>query len=203
MTTLGNYLFCSDTKLKTIVLPKNLKNISGQCFSGCSGLTSITLPANLQKIEYEAFRNCTGLTSITIPASVTIMENRAGSNDMLGNKGGVFSGCTKLSTVTFESGSQLTMISSFCFYGCTALKEITIPASVTTVGCYAFANSGVTKVTFATTSGWSGYKITANNQITATGFQNLGSATTMTVTTATTNATNFKGTYAAYVLKRG
>jgi hypothetical protein len=122
---------------------------------------------------------------------------------MLTLKRGVFNGCTALKKVTFAAGSQLTMISSFCFYGCKNLTEITIPASVTTVGCNAFEGSGVTKVTFENTSGWKGYQITANNQITSTGFQNLGSATTLTVTTPATNATNLTTTYKSYVWKRG
>ncbi len=204
LKTLGNNAVCSTPKLKSINLQDTkLETIGGQCFSNAAMLTSITLPTTLTYIGYEAFRNCTALTSITIPANVTTLENRNGSNDMLVNKGGVFAGCTKLASVTFASGSKLTLISSFCFYGCTALTEITIPASVTTIGCYAFEGSGVTKVTFANTSSWKAYQITSNSQIAKTGFQNLGSATTMTVTTITTNATNFKTTYKAYAWIRG
>ena len=199
LTKFGNYLFCG-APFTTIVLPKNLKNISGQCFSGCKNLTSVTLPANLEKIEYEAFQG-TPITSIVIPASVTIMENRANSNDMLSNKGGVFKGCTKLQSVVFESGSKLTQISSFCFYGCTALTQITIPESVTTIGCYAFEGSGITSVTFENSSGWNVYKITANSQIVTTGFQNLPAGTSVPATDI--NATALKSTYASYVWKRG
>ena len=203
LTDLGTYQFCGNTKMKSIVLPPNLTKINGQCFSGCTGLTSVTLPKNLVEIAYEAFHNCSSLASITIPASVTIMNNRSGSNDMLSLKRGVFSGCTSLKSVTFESGSKLEMISTWCFYGCTSLTEITIPASVTTIGCYAFANSGITKVTFENTSGWNGYKITANNQILSTGFQNLSTPVAMTIATPTENATKFKNDYAAYTLIRG
>ncbi len=202
LTTMGNYVFCG-APLKRMEFPAKLEAITGQSFSGCSKLAVVIIPEGVKRIQYEAFQGCTSLTEITIPSTITIMENRAGSNDMLGNKGGVFKNCTNLKKVTFAAGSQLTQISSFCFYGCTSLTEITIPASVTTIGCYAFEGSGVTKVTFENTSGWKGYQITANNQIIATGFQNLGSATTLTVTTPTTNATNFKTTYKAYVWKRG
>ena len=158
LSSMGNYVFCG-APLTSFYFPGTLKTITGQSFSGCTKLASITISEGVETIAYEAFSGCTALTEVHIPSTVKILENRAGSNDMLALKRGVFNGCTSLRKVTFAAGSQLTMISSFCFYGCKNLTEITIPASVTTVGCNAFEGTGVTKVTFENTSGWKGLRI--------------------------------------------
>ena len=45
--------------------------------------------------------------------------------------------CSSLTSVSFESGSQLTSIGSYAFYN-SGLTTITIPASVTSIGTQAF-----------------------------------------------------------------
>ena len=49
-----------------------------------------------------------------------------------------FAWCRALESVTFEKGSKLTTIGNKLFYACYALKSITIPASVETIGEYCF-----------------------------------------------------------------
>ena len=67
----------------------------------------------------------------------------------------MFWGCSSLTTVTFEKGSQLKTIGggSSSYYGafsyCTALTSIEIPASVETIGASAFKGcSSLATVTF-------------------------------------------------------
>ena len=64
--------------------------------------------------------------TINIPASVTTLNPS------------LFSGFTKLTKVTFEEGSKLTAIPESCFADCTALKEITLPDTVESIGYNAF-----------------------------------------------------------------
>ena len=57
-----------------------------------------------------------------------------------------FRSCTKLTTVTIQSG--VTSIGYSAFRGCTGLTEITIPDSVTSIGNYAFEGcTGLTEIT--------------------------------------------------------
>jgi len=64
-----------------------------------------------------------------------------------------------LTTVTFAPGSQLTSIGNEAFDSCINLASIEIPASVTSIGSYAFnSNTKLTSVTFAV-----GSKITSAN----------------------------------------
>ena len=66
--------------------------------------------------------------SITIPASVTTLNPSC------------FEGFTKLTKVIFEEGSKITEIPARCFADCTALKEITLPDTVESIGDEAFSN---------------------------------------------------------------
>lgn len=65
-------------------------------------------------------------TAVKIPAALTSIGN------------GAFANCKKLSSVVFADGSQLSGISASAFAGCSALADITLPASVKTIGNNAF-----------------------------------------------------------------
>ena len=54
---------------------------------------------------------------------------------------------TTLTSVTFAENSQLKTIGAYAFYYCTSLTSITIPASVTSIGSYAFYNCNLTGIT--------------------------------------------------------
>ena len=146
LVTIGESMFYQ-SKLKTVVIPANVTTIGGSAFENCSSLATVTFEkgSQLKTIAggyYGAFSDCKTLKAIEIPASVETIEASA------------FKGCSKLTTVTFEKGSQLKTIGgdgSFygAFYGCTALTAIEIPASVETIEASAFYGcSSLTTVTF-------------------------------------------------------
>ena len=69
-----------------------------------------------------------------------------------------FNNCTNLATVTFASGSQLTSIGSYAFLN-SGLTSITIPASVTSIGMQAFDGCS----NLATVSGCEGVTYVGSN----------------------------------------
>ena len=77
--------------LKSIVLPANLKQLSG--FSGCTMLESIILPEGLAKVGDSAFAGCTALSEVVIYGGVSEIS------------GSAFQGCHALSSVVYM-GSQ-------------------------------------------------------------------------------------------------
>ncbi len=97
-----------------------------------------TIPGTVQSIRTQAFQNCSGLTHVTIPASVK--SDGASSSYVPGLGYDAFSGCTGLTKVTFEKGSTLDGIAEGVFANCTALTEINLPESITSIGREAFEN---------------------------------------------------------------
>ena len=123
----------------------NLTALPAGTFQKLKNLKKVILPNTLISIGGHAFAE-SGLQSIEIPASVETIATAA------------FKGCTALTTVTFEKGSQLKTIeggysSSSAYYGafegCTSLTSIEIPASAETIGENAFNRcKALTTVTF-------------------------------------------------------
>ena len=121
-------------KLTTIVLPKTLKEIGDDAFSGCSSLTNITIPSSVTTIGWQAFSCCSSLTNVTIPNGVTTIRR------------GTFIGCSSLTDITIPG--SVTTIGDYAFSGCSSLTNITIPSSVTAIGDYAFSRcSSLTDIT--------------------------------------------------------
>ena len=104
-------------------------------FPSASG--NVTIPAGVTTIGNGAFNGCASLISITFPASVRSIE---GVDNFLFSSG-AFAGCDSLISVTFAEGSQLENIGNGTFYSCKSLTNITIPASVRSIGEGAFYNT--------------------------------------------------------------
>ena len=108
LKTIGNNAYYRCTSLTSIEIPASVETIEKKAFSDCSKLATVTFEKGSQlkiigggyssSYYYGAFLGCSSLTSIEIPASVETIEATA------------FKRCSKLTTVTFEKGSQLKII---------------------------------------------------------------------------------------------
>jgi len=90
--------------------------------------TPSTTPYGHKYVIYANTFQATGITSIVISNQVTSIGQRAFSN--LGS----------LLSVSFEDSSSLTEIDASAFYGCTSLREFSIPGGVTEIKKDTFAN---------------------------------------------------------------
>lgn len=72
---IGEAAFYRCLKLEKIVLPKNLKTISGSTFS-MSGLRQVNLPKNLERIKESAFAGCK-MEVIALPKKLEVIGNSA------------------------------------------------------------------------------------------------------------------------------
>lgn len=155
LVTLGDYAFWG-AELE-ITVPASVKTIGAYCFGGylkeaeswwdddipCYPNVTLTVEnSQLETIGDGAFRENTYVTNVEIPASVKTIGNYA------------FYECGELGAVTFAGTSVLESIGAFAFafdssYDASYdFTEITVPASVKTVGAYAFANTRLEAVTF-------------------------------------------------------
>jgi hypothetical protein len=83
-----------------------------------SDVTFISLSHLMKFMGTRAFCICDSLRSICIPGSVEFLGKEC------------FVACSSLTTLIFESGSQLTEIQEGVFSGCSSLNSICIPSAV-------------------------------------------------------------------------
>ena len=112
----------------SVTVASTVSDIAEGALAGCTTLTSINLAStSITEIPGSAFAGCTALKTVTLPSSCTSIGANA------------FAGCTALTTL---AASGVTDIGADAFRECTALASVA--SSATTLGDYAFAQSGVT-----------------------------------------------------------
>ena len=126
----GSGTFSDCHKLVSITIPASA-NLASSVFMGCSSLTTINGGANwVGSAEYMTFSGCSSLVNINIGGDI---------------KSGAFGDCVSLDNVVL--GNDVRNIQSFAFYGCTKLRTITIPSSVSSIGASPFPrNPNLTEI---------------------------------------------------------
>ena len=126
---IGEYAFFDCSSLKELDLPKSVKKISNEAFSGCNSLKELDL-GSVKEIGNFAFDGCSGLQKLDL-ASVERVGFCA------------FAGCSGLLKLDLASVNE---IERRAFEGCSSLTELTIPASVKSIGYGAFDGCSSVKV---------------------------------------------------------
>ena len=136
VTSVGQNAFLGCTALKSVTLPAGLQTLGVAAFSGCDALTRIELPASLQTIGTNAL-DAGGLTEIKVQTENTHFEAEGG---VLYNKGqtALLRYPPKKPGTTFAVPASVTTIGAYAFSECAALKSVTIPKKVETIGNFVF-----------------------------------------------------------------
>ena len=111
---------------------------SGDLYYNITSSTNMTVEVTYGKDKYVD-------AVYSIPIQVT---NEGKTYYVTGIGSSAFSGCTALTTITFDEGTYVKTIKDHAFSGCNAMSRITIPESVTSIGNYAF--SGCLTLKFVT-----------------------------------------------------
>ena len=191
VTSIGKYAFYEFTKLTSVTIPANATTIGANAFNKCSALTTLTIPAAVTSIGEYAFSNCGNLTltvfrdtpgmtyaiNAGIPHKVqgesrqVVADGKCGASlywvllgdgtlEMTGD-GDMYDYGTDSNgnpTVPWASlraqikalsiPASVTRVGNYAFYGCAALTKATLPASVDSIGQRAFMNcAALTEVT--------------------------------------------------------
>lgn len=117
--------------------------VGSRFFTGCTRLSDIVLPSSANKISKDAFKDCTSLKEIFIPASATEVAPSAG--------------CTSLATIKVSEANTrfksvdgvLTdaSVTNFVWFPMGKKGSYTMPATITSVGDYAFSQCSIANFT--------------------------------------------------------
>lgn len=142
VTSIGESAFEYNINLQCVNLPNSIKTIKERAFRYCPALQSITIPKSVEYIENGFLQYCNGLTSIIVDKENKVYDSRNDCNAII-----------ETETDELIQGCQNTIIPNTvkrigykAFYDLKSLTSIDIPNSVTSIGDYAFSETGLIKL---------------------------------------------------------
>ena len=142
ITALGYQTFRSKVAITSVLLPDTITTFANEVFTGCSSLTNVWpfLPPSVTTLGRMVFNACLKLTGdLEIPNVASAGDYAFGGDNAsygtaiksakLGSglqtiPGGLFGGCSSMTSVVFGAGSQVTSIGAKAFINCSSLTEI-------------------------------------------------------------------------------
>lgn len=155
LESIGAEAFSGCTALTALELPVSLGQIGASAFAGCTALSALELPVSLEQIGTSAFADCTALKDVTVDsfdAWIAIdFANAAAVPFGAATSGGhLYADGAEITAVTVQATDQL-----ICFYNWAGLREISIPASVTSFSEDAFKGcTGLKKAILPSAAQW-------------------------------------------------
>ena len=126
VTAIGSEACMGCRELIKVVLPESISTIGEGAFAICTQLKQVNIPSAVTTLPSSCFGQCQALDSIVVPAQVQSIGRMA------------FYGCKKAQQIHLNEGLQT--IGDMAFFDCNSdkLLDITIPASVQTIGADVF-----------------------------------------------------------------
>jgi hypothetical protein len=115
-----------------VTIGNRVTNLGDSAFDWCSRLTSVAIPASVTSIGVATFGDCYSLTNIAVDAA----------NPSYASAGGVLFNNAMTSLVEYPMGlaggylipDGVTNLGDYAFNDCSGLTDVTIPASVISIG---------------------------------------------------------------------
>lgn len=123
--TLGGYPVCGiggraffGTNIKSVIVHSGIEYAANEAFASCQSLVSVEFEGEATTLGAGIFAGCSALKSVILPSALASIPSDA------------FTGCSSLDNIILPD--TLEIIEAYAFYE-TAIKEITIPASVISI----------------------------------------------------------------------
>lgn len=106
---LNDYIF-SNTNIKEVYIPKNIKQIGAGCFSYCRNLEKVKIDSDIKELSTDLFNSCQNLKKLEVPNTLEELGYRSLCN----------TGLEKLNL------KNIITIKRYAVMSCTNLKEVII-----------------------------------------------------------------------------
>ena len=128
VTNMWNGAFAACNNLESVIISKNIYEISAGAFQNCTNLKKVVFnkESSIRIIDNFAFRQCIKLETIEFPTSVEQIKSDA------------FSACVNLSEIIFDENCNIKKIEDYAFMGCN-ISNIYLPKSIESLGANAFS----------------------------------------------------------------
>ncbi|MDE6318029.1 MAG: leucine-rich repeat domain-containing protein, partial [Muribaculaceae bacterium] len=135
LTAIGIGAFKGCSMLPKLILPSSLTSLGSSAFSSCKALTSIDLSnTKVTVLNGYTFSGCSSLETVNLPTTLTAIGQYE------------FDGCSALQHIDM-SQTKVASIGNYAFRSCKLLTTVDFSNTLTTIGQYIFQNSGIPSVT--------------------------------------------------------
>lgn len=156
-----DYTFNGFKGLRSMEIPDGVTNVGKYTFAN-SSLASITIPSSITKIGDRAFKNCDDLEKVNIAnLSAWLKINFGDSNNENNPLAGAKLYLNGELVTDLVIPDNISSINDYAFYGCSSIKSVTIPETVSEIGVDAFACPNLKSVVLS--DGIEGYYIFGSN----------------------------------------
>ena len=124
-------LYYKDALVSELTIPKGVKRVSTDAFSGCY-LKSLTIEGQSIQIGQNAFANCPKLSRVSLGEGIYNLRD------------GAFANCNSLKSITLPN--SLKSVGSHAFDFCRNLSEVKLGSGLESIGAYAFADTAVKRM---------------------------------------------------------
>ena len=147
---IGHYMFAGLTKLESLVLPNSVTTVMDGAFVDSPNFSFITFGSSVEKFE-SGYMFC-GSDNI---AEIFFNKNSNFVSDKISifnsDKRTLIAVAPSYSGASYSIPNTVDSIAPYAFTGCTNLKSVSIPSSLTQISDYAFYHSGVQSVAIPST----------------------------------------------------
>ena len=117
-----------DTNIPSLTLNEGLESIGASAFYNCDRLKTLNIPSTVKNIGNYAFYNCDSILTVTFPEDMTALTT-IGTN--------LFANNIRLTKITLPK-TGMSSIPNNMFQECDRLRNIQLPATITSIGDRAF-----------------------------------------------------------------